>query len=83
MSPCLLVSPFVSAAAHQSIKTNRQRQKENKGLGKEEGGWGIGKQPSSTAEVNLHGPAVKLVSATQVPIISEHPVKDKWARFGS
>lgn len=41
MSPRLLVSPFVSAAVHQSIKTNQQRQKENKGLGKEEGGWGI------------------------------------------
>lgn len=40
MSPRLLVLPFMPAAAPQSIKTNQQRQIQNKGLGKK--GWGIG-----------------------------------------
>lgn len=39
-------------------------------------------RPSSTAEVSQHGPAVRLVGATQAPIIWKRSVKDKCTCFG-
>lgn len=40
MSPCLVASPFTSAAVQQGINTNQRWQIQNKDLGKR--GWGIG-----------------------------------------